>query len=235
MSRVRGVLFDLYGTLIRWVVHPETHRAVFARHGLLREHAAWGDQWAVGPGDGELHLVHSVSREAYHAWELERLRIRTRAAGVSEERIEALVRDLYQVPDTAAFAAYQEVAEVLAELRRRDLVVAVCSNWGWELEQALARVGLADAFEVAVGSAQAGARKPHPLIYQVSLARCGLRASEALFVGDSWGPDVVGPRSLGIRAVHLCRDEPAVRGRAVPPGCPEVPRIADLRGLLPLL
>lgn len=234
MTDVRGVIFDFFGTLIRTVAHPETHAAVFARHGLVKEHGAWGDQWAVGPRDGEEHVRHSVSRRAYRGWELGRLRARARACGVPEAKVQALVRDLDRVGDRARWAPYEEVPEVIAELRRRGLVIVVCSNWDWDLDLALARVGLADAVDVAVSSAHAGARKPHPRVYQVTLARCGLQPAQAVFVGDSWVPDVEGPQAAGIRAVHLRRREQAVRGAVAPPGG-DVPRIADLRELPPLL
>jgi putative hydrolase of the HAD superfamily len=236
MKAVGGVIFDFYGTLAYTVVHPGTHAAVFARHGLSGAHPAWGDQWAVGPADGEEHAEHSVSRQAYRAWELARLRARARTCGVPEERIEPLVRDLDRVQERATAARYEEVAEVLDALRRRGLVLAVCSNWGWDLEDAIAGVGLGSAFDVTVSSARAGARKPHPLVYRVVLERCGLRAGQALFVGDSWGPDVEGPLSTGMRAVHLWREERAVRGAGVPPPLRgDVRRIADLRELLGLI
>lgn len=227
---VDAVIFDFFGTLAYTVVHPESHAAVFARHGLAAHHAAWGDQWAVGPADGEEHADHSGSRDAYRHWELDRLRTRARGCGVPGDKIDSLVGDLDRVHERAAAHRYEEVTEVLAELRRRRLILAVCSNWGWDLEAALAEVGLAHAFDVVVSSAWAGARKPHPRIYRTVLARCGLRPTQALFVGDSWHTDVEGALAAGMRAVHLQRMEPAVRGTADPP--PEsVRRIPDLRAL----
>jgi putative hydrolase of the HAD superfamily len=57
-----------------------------------------------------------------------------------------------------------------------------------------------------VSSAWAGARKPHPRIFDDTLAKVGVAADAAVFVGDTWGPDVVGPMSMGMRAVYLRRD-----------------------------
>ena len=42
--------------------------------------------------------------------------------------------------------------------------------------------------------------------YADTLAEAGVAAGEALFVGDTWGPDVEGPTAAGIRAVYLRRD-----------------------------
>ena len=82
---------------------------------------------------------------------------------------------------------------MLAELRARGLRIVVCSNWDWDLREAVAESGLTDAVDALVSSAWVGARKPHPRIYAAALAEAGVPAAEVLFVGDTWGPDVVGP------------------------------------------
>jgi putative hydrolase of the HAD superfamily len=240
-TAVRGVLFDFYGTLARAVTWGETHEEIFARRGLHGPGAEWGSQWVGGALDGEDHLEHSTSRDAYTAWELDRLRTRARACGVGEDDLEALVADLHRATKTYTLAAYDEVPDVLAELRRRGLVVAVCSNWDWDLERAVASVDLDDLLDTIVTSAQAGARKPHPRIFDHTLDRCGLVPAETLFVGDTWGPDVEGPLAAGMRPVHLFRDDQAERAReiGVEPLTPPLPegvvRASDLSAVLDLV
>ena len=102
--------------------------------------------------------------------------------------------------------AYDEVPGVLAVLRDHGLRLAICSNWDWDLDQAVDEVGLADAFDVVVSSAWAGARKPHPRIFEHTLAKVGVEPSAVLFVGDTWGPDVVGPLEQHMTPVYLRRD-----------------------------
>jgi putative hydrolase of the HAD superfamily len=234
MADVRGVLFDFYGTLARAVTWGDTHEEVFARRGLAAAGALWGSRWVGGVPDGHEHVEHSVSRDAYRAWELERLRSRARACGVGEDDLEALVADLYQATKTFTMAAYPEVPEVLAELRGRGLVVAICSNWDWDLDHAIDQAGLTDAVDLAVTSARAGARKPHPRIFDHTLDRCGLAPGEALFVGDTWVPDVEGPLAAGMRAVHVWRDDRA--GEPDPPPLVDgVVRAGDLSTVLDLV
>ncbi|MEA2900273.1 MAG: putative hydrolase of the superfamily [Actinomycetota bacterium] len=241
MADVRGVLFDFYGTLARAVVWGETHEAIFARRGLAGPGARWGSQWVGGAVDGEEHAEHSANRDAYVAWELDRLRTRARACGVGEDELEPLVADLHRASKTYTLAAYDEVAEVLAELRRRGLVLAVCSNWDWDLAEQVANVGLDAMVDDIISSAHAGARKPHPRIFTHTLDRCGLSPSETLFVGDTWGPDVEGPLAAGLRPVHLFRDDQAERAResgaeALTPPLPDgVVRATDLRAVLELV
>lgn len=233
MAETRGVLFDFNGTLVRLATWA-THEEVFTRRCLEEAGTAWGDRWAVGPGDGEEHVEHSSSREAYHRWELELLRTRARACKVSDDDIEGLVTDLDRATKTFTLVLYEEVFEVLAELGRRGLVVAVCSNWYWDLDRSIDEVGLTDAIDVAVTSAQAGARKPHPRIFLETLKRCRLRPEQALYIGDTWGPDVVGPLAVGMRAVHLWRSERAGEGDP-PPLRDGALRVADLRALTDLV
>ena len=133
--------------------------------------------------------------------------------------------------------AYDEVPAVLTGLRERGLRLVVCSNWDWDLVEAVDEAGLGSYFGSLVSSAWVGARKPHPRIYTRALAEAGVAPNAALFVGDTWGPDVAGPREAGIRAAYLRRDghwpdgtrphdEPAASGARV---------LADLAGLLDLV
>ena len=82
----------------------------------------------------------------------------------------------------------------------------VCSNWDWDLELAVEEAGLLGRVDVLVSSAWAGARKPHARIFRHTLDVVGRRAEDVVFVGDTWGPDVEGPSTLGIGAVYLERD-----------------------------
>lgn len=229
MTAARAVLFDFYGTLARAVSWGETHEQVFARHGLPFDAANWGHNFVGEAGDGDEHLEHSVSREAYLAWERERLRRRAQACGVGDDDLEALVADLHSASKAYTLKAYDEVPDVLGNLRARGVTVAICSNWDWDLDRAVAQSGLDHLVDVAVTSAQAGARKPHPRIFRHTLERCGVEAREALFVGDTFSADVEGPLAAGMRVVHVWRDD--VEGD--PPPLPEgAVRSADLRAVL---
>ena len=124
---------------------------------------------------------------------------------------------------------------MLADLRGRGITVAVCSNWDWHLDRAMASAGLDGSVDIMVTSARAGARKPHPRIFRHTLDACGVEAADAVFVGDSWGPDVEGPRAIGMRAVHVWRPEWDAEREPPPPATNGVVRLPDLRGLVDLV
>ncbi|MFH8618286.1 HAD family hydrolase [Streptomyces sp. NPDC017979] len=232
---VEAVVFDFYGTLVRMVPPlPPTHESVFLARGLAGPAARWGDQWAVGPGDGEEHRAHSATEESYVAWERDRLRRRALDCGVPEDQAADLAAELDRATKSLALEAFDDVRAALTALRARGLTVALCSNWYWDLDRAVERTGLADLVDVVVTSARTGARKPHPLMYDTVLDACAVAPERALFVGDMWAPDVLGPLARGMRAVHLHRPDPAVRG-AAPPLPDGAARITDLSALTDLL
>ena len=225
------MLFDFYGTLARAVSWGDTHEQVFARHGLAFDADRWGWNFIGEANDGDQHVEHSVSRDAYVAWEHQRLRRRAAACGVGDDDLEALVADLHTASKTYTLEAYDEAVDVLAELRRRGLIVAICSNWDWDIDRAVAGAGLEGTTDLVVTSAQAGARKPHPHIFGYTLERCGVAPGEALFVGDTMYADVEGPLAYGMAAVHVWRDDMVGDPGPLPPGAV---RAADLRAVLDL-
>jgi putative hydrolase of the HAD superfamily len=154
------------------------------------------------------------------------------ACGVRDEHMDAVVgalRDLDQSP----MVAYPEAAETLRLLREGGIAIGVCSNWGWELDAFLDQVGLLGLVDSTVTSARAGSRKPHPGIYAHSLKALGIDPTKAVFVGDSWEPDVRGPRRLGMTAVRVWRTEER-EGQDAPVLEPGDHRVAALTGVLPI-
>ncbi|MBM3674729.1 MAG: HAD family hydrolase [Actinobacteria bacterium] len=230
--RTAAVLLDFYGTLARatgWVGADE----VLADHGYTLDDRARAIYFADGL-DGVEHHEHSQSRDHYVAWQRERTLAMLAASDVHPGEYEVILEKLHAGAANRAMEAYDEVPEVLAELRDRGLAVFICSNWDWDLREAVEESGLEDLVDGMVSSAWVGARKPHPRIYAATLAEAGIPAAAALFAGDTWGPDVEGPLAHGLRPVYLRRDdhwpdstcphdEPSGRGVAV---------VTDLRGLL---
>jgi putative hydrolase of the HAD superfamily len=231
-----AVIFDFYGTLAHWrdrhnANYQNAYQAVFAAHGYDVPDATLDAYYSRY--DGVAHAEHSVNEAAYEAWVRSRLHELTLASGVAEADRDVLVSALRAL-DASPMVAYPEAANTLRTLRDSGWTIAVCSNWGWELDAYLTEVGLMSFVQCAVTSARAGARKPHPSIFTHTVDVLGIDPRDAVFVGDSWEPDVEGPRQAGMTAVHVWR--PEERRDLVPPELPVgAHRVADLAGLLPLL
>ena len=226
---MRAVIFDFYGTLAHFADREASnYETVLASHGYTPERAVL-DAY-VTRYDGVEHAEHSASEEAYEAWVRARLRSLASACGVPDPRVEHVV-DALRASDRGPMVPYPEAAATLSALRQAGLAIGVCSNWGWELNAFLDEVGLLSLVDVGITSARAGARKPHPGIYAMAVDALGVRAADVVFVGDSWAPDVRGPRRYGMTAVHVWRDDGRRRER--PPDLRAGDyRVGDLTGVL---
>lgn len=229
---ISAVLFDFYGTLARatrWVSADE----VLSEHGytLTDEHRAI--YFADGL-DGVEHDEHSQSREHYVAWQHERTLAMLAASDVHPGEYETIVEKLHIGASNRQLDPYDEVANVLAELRQCGIRIVICSNWDWDLREAVDESGLTDAVDAMVSSAWVGARKPHPRIFAAALAETGVPTDEVLFVGDTWGPDVEGPLAVGLRPLYLRREGHWPDGTA-PSDLRDVAVAADISGIPALL
>jgi putative hydrolase of the HAD superfamily len=231
-SGPRAVVFDFYGTLARWAdSHLSNYTAVFAAHGYALSDRALEAYFARY--DGVEHREHSINEVTYERWVRHRLTDLTTACGVAPEE-QHVVMDALRASDHGSMLAYPEAAATLRMIRRGGLGIGVCSNWGWELNAYLRQVELGHLVDASVTSARAGARKPHPSIYVQTSTLLGVDPKDVVFVGDSWVPDVEGPRRLGMTPVHVWRADE--RSGQTPPALGQDDyRIPDLTGLLEIL
>lgn len=92
---------------------------------------------------------------------------------------------------------------LLRGLRQRGLRTGMVSNFDHRLPSVLAGLGLAPLLEVVVLPADAGAAKPDPRIFRLALARLGVEAGAALYLGDDAHDDIAGAAAAGLRAVDV--------------------------------
>jgi putative hydrolase of the HAD superfamily len=207
-TRYRAVLFDALGTLLQlqppW---PLLKRLAFARNGIdIPETSAKEAMLA------EMAYYRAHHREGFDEPSLAALR--SRCAQVVREGVPPLrelplesVTEL--LLDSLRFEPFPDAAPALAVLRTARVRTAVVSNWDCSLPEVLAGVGLGGAVDAIVTSAEVGAAKPEPGIFEAALERIGSRPDRALFVGDSPETDVLGAREAGIAAVLLDRSASA--------------------------
>jgi putative hydrolase of the HAD superfamily len=88
----------------------------------------------------------------------------------------------------------------------------IVSNHVWRLPEVVDGLGLGPYLTGTVTSARAGARKPHPRIYEQALAISGVPPESTVMVGDSLSADVRGAERLGMCALLIDR-----AGTAPPP------------------
>jgi putative hydrolase of the HAD superfamily len=87
----------------------------------------------------------------------------------------------------------------------------VVSNWDVSLHDVLERAGLGELFDGVLTSAEAGARKPSPRIFEQALRLADADAGAAIHIGDSLEEDVAGALAAGIEPVLINRTGAVVR------------------------
>ena len=125
------------------------------------------------------------------------------ALGVGEAEARAVIPGLRRAHDALNLwrRVPQGLPDALARARAAGLAVGIVSNSEGKLDALFAHVGLGDAFACVVDSALEGVRKPDPEIFRRALARVGVPASRAIYVGDLPSVDVDGARAAGLSAV----------------------------------
>lgn len=117
------------------------------------------------------------------------------------DRCFALLFDHYA--EHAAWELAPAARETLADLRQRGRRTGIVSNFDYRLPRILDAFGLTPLLDVVILSADAGAAKPDPRIFAVAVQRLGVRASEAVYVGDDADDDIAGARAAGLHAVDV--------------------------------
>jgi putative hydrolase of the HAD superfamily len=232
---LQAVIFDFYGTLAETPSWGTSWAELVASVGYeLPDEVR--DRWWNDGLDGTEHDEHSQSRDHYVAWQQARLRGMLDECGVPRATQDELIARVREIGAHRRMRAYDEVAGVLTDLRARGLTLAICSNWDWDLTEAVDAAGLTGAFDVVVSSAWIGARKPHPRVYDAMLDRVGIAPEHTVFIGDTWACDVEGPRAAGFRPVYLRRAHFGLDTTApVDHLDQDVHRAGDLRALLELV
>ena len=223
---VRAVTFDVYSAMFDTVGGlTDALRAFFHHRGITADAAAAARAWRRAHMDylllaNSLDCEPASNRAAIEASARYVLRALAPPPGTAE--IEALVGVWERLP------AWPEAAEVLAEVRRRPLALAVFSNGDYGMLDALMRT-FPVRFDRIV-SVEGGKFKPHPSVYRKALVEMGVPAEDLLHVAGS-PTDTAGATAAGLRTIWINRAGDAVADPRFAPAH----QAGNLRGVLPLL
>ena len=100
---------------------------------------------------------------------------------------------------------YPDALETLEVLRERGYMLGLISNthWRWLPKR---KDEMESYFDVVVLSYEHGYVKPHPSIFQAALETLGVSAHRCLHVGDDPHADIEGAKTVGMKTVHIMRN-----------------------------
>lgn len=125
---------------------------------------------------------------------------------------------------------YPDTVPVLLQLREKGCKLGIITN-GIAVKQweKLIRLGLNHFFHAVVISESYGVSKPSRELYEIALREVGVRAGDAIMVGDKLETDITGAKDAGLRAVWISHGRQAPAG-ATPDAAIE--NISQLPGVL---
>jgi HAD superfamily hydrolase (TIGR01509 family) len=191
---IQAVTIDAYGTLVTLRDPVPSLRAALAARGVDRE-----------PGEVErafrAEVAYYVPRSHEGRDETTLALLRRRCTRVFLETAGAnLAPDEFTAAFLHAlvFEAVPGASAACQTLAEAGLRLAVVSNWDVGLHDQLEELGLTASVDEVVTSAEAGAPKPDPRVFQLALGRLHVAPQRAVHVGD--GPeDEEGARAAGLR------------------------------------
>lgn len=120
-------------------------------------------------------------------------------ADLTMDQIVAIL-NAFHGEEAKQFTPFIGVVETLRTLRTEGFTLCIVSNnpWTESIMASLKAHGIQSLFDHVVVSCDVGYRKPHQPIFDQLIANLGHKASQILFVGDSYAHDIVVPKKLGM-------------------------------------
>ncbi len=231
MQRLEAICFDLDDTLIdasgAWLAGlAEALTEAIERYPVL---ATFEDLAAI-----QQQMVYEQFIAAGGEWDPQHVRTSMRRLLREHAEADDALADRAFEAYTDAWprhlALFPDTLEALDAARRHARLALITNGTSAEQRLKLETLGLLDHFDVVAISEEVGAIKPHGAIFEHTLTGLGVRASEALHIGDNQHADVHGARTAGLTAVWLNRHATAGH-EAVNPHH----EVTDLHGLVRLL
>lgn len=205
---LKGILFDLYGTLIDIETDESMEEIYRGIAHYLTYHGIYRHRWEVRDRYYRImDLQKESSGEKYPEIDVEAIW----SAFLGEEGMEPLagrglatvLAQVYRAISRKRLKLYPGVKRVLDELRPVYRMAIVSDAQPCYALPEMKAVGLDGYFDPVIISARYGFRKPDPRLMQKALVRLKLAPAEVIFVGNDMYRDVYGAGRLGIRSIFI--------------------------------
>lgn len=220
---IKGILFDLYGTLIdietdesmdeiyRAIAHYLTYHGVYLHRREVRDRyyqimkeqkEACGEEYPEIDVEAIWNefLMNEGIKSSLHRGQQAKV-IAHIYRGVSRNRLQL----------------YPAVKPVLNELRMNYRLGLISDAQSCYALPEIQAVGLENYFESIVISSHYGFRKPDSRLFQKTLDNMQLTSSEVIWVGNDMFRDIYGAQALGIKNIYIDSNQGAKSYKDVAP------------------
>ncbi len=123
--------------------------------------------------------------------------------GNDKEKAVALARS-FRTLSREKLKLFPCVIEILKGLKERGAGVYLVSNAQACFTRAeLDELGISQLFDGILISSEAGVKKPHKDIFEISTSRFALKLNECIYVGNDMHDDVLGAQGAGLKTVYI--------------------------------
>ncbi len=188
---LRAITFDLDNTLIDFISFKR--KATSAAASAMIKAGYSGSEKKLSKDLFDFYLSHGIeSNDAYQKFLLKE--------GKYSDRVVAAGINAYVKTKYLHLKPYPKVKSTLRKLRQKGLKLAIITDAPrLKAFMRLDEMGIADFFDVVVGYEDTGRHKPSKLPFRRALKLLGVKASEAMHVGDWRDKDVLGAKSVGMK------------------------------------
>lgn len=211
---IRGLLFDINGTLTDILTNEEHHDI----YRVLSHFFIYQGISLSAEKIKELYFEINKrqrhdSKEKFPEFDIVALfdEIITQSASAYTETLPAKKRKLLARTAAEIFRAaslfqlqlYPGVKKTLKELKKKYRLAAVSDGQSAWAKAELNAVGLLDFFDPLIVSGDYGYRKPDHRLFKKALKKMGLSADEVIFIGNDLYRDVYGANLAGMKSVFF--------------------------------
>jgi putative hydrolase of the HAD superfamily len=206
---IKGILFDLYGTLIDIETDESLEEIYRGIAHYLTYHGVYLHRWEVRDRYYEIMKQQKEeSGEEYREIDVEAiwkslLRQEGIRAPLARRRLATILAQIYRAISRKRLQLYPDVKRVLDELRPTYRMALVSDAQPCYALPELKAVGLDGYFDPTIISAHYGFRKPDARLMGKALDRLKLGPAEVICVGNDMYRDIYGASQLGIKTIFV--------------------------------
>jgi putative hydrolase of the HAD superfamily len=220
---IKGILFDLYGTLIDIETNEYMDEIYRAIAHYLSYQGVYLHRWEVK------ERYYQIMKQQKEACGEEYPEIDVEAIWnefLMQEGIKSslhrgqqakVIAHIYRGVSRNRLQLYPDVKRVLNELQMKYRLALISDAQSCYALPEIQAVGLENYFESIVISSRYGFRKPDPRLFQKTLDNMQLTSSEVIWVGNDMFRDIYGAQALGIKNIYIDSNQGAKSYKDVTP------------------
>ena len=202
-SKIRAVLFDLGGTLIKTAEPPEIFMRILAHYGVQVPLDGIVKAHTMNQKEFDHEKMATMGSKYWVNWNLTLLN----RVGI-RENAEFLARKIDELWfEFGGLQVYPDVVRTLTELKARNVKIGVVTNaCERDVQKVLKKLELKVYFDVVVSTDACKKAKPDKQIFLHTLKKLCVPPERALFVGDSLEHDYEASRRVGLKPLLINRN-----------------------------